>query len=67
MVETPAQQPHVADFALLAGFILLIILEVLFVPAAPRRKTGEVELPRDAPAESRRVAQEAPPLPTPAP
>ena len=67
MFETPAQPPHAADFALLAGFILLIILEVLLVPAAPRRTTGEVEHPRDAPAEAPRVAQEAPPLPTPAP
>jgi|KBSSwiStaDraftv2_1062776.scaffolds.fasta_scaffold76700_2 hypothetical protein len=67
MVETPAQPPHVAEFALLAGFILLIVLEVLLVPAAPRRTTGDVELPRDTPAESQRVVQKAPPLPTPAP
>ena len=67
MVEGPSQPRHAAEFALLAGFILLLLFEALFVPAGERRKALDVGMPRDAPAESQRAAQEAPPLPTPAP
>ncbi len=66
MIETPPQPPHAAEFALLAGFILLLIFEALLVPAAGRRTARDVQL-LDTPAASQRAAQEAPPLPTPAP
>ncbi|HEV8199997.1 MAG TPA: hypothetical protein VGS03_08245 [Candidatus Polarisedimenticolia bacterium] len=67
MVETPAQPSHAAALVLLAGFILLLVFEMLFVPGASRRAARDVELPQDVPAASQRAAQEAPPLPTPAP
>ena len=66
MVEMPARTRHGAEFALLAGFILLLLFEAFFVPAGERRTARHAGMPRDAPALSR-VAQEAPTLPTPAP
>jgi hypothetical protein len=66
MLETPAQPSHVAELALLAGFILLLLFETLLVPAA-RRTARDVERPRDAPSAAQWTARAEPPLPPPVP
>jgi hypothetical protein len=60
MIESPAQPRHAAELALIAGFILLLLLEAIFLPPAPPRRARVAGWWHTA-------AEAVPPGPSPAP